>query len=87
MRRFCPAHRPGSIAALNPRLDTGDRTIYLAEVLDAGNERPAKLLTFKHLLELAPPARLQEMKQMLERDMELDRAAILEGRRQRANRD
>ena len=37
------------------RMDTGDRTVYLAEVLDARIERTATPLTFKRLLELAPP--------------------------------
>jgi flavin reductase (DIM6/NTAB) family NADH-FMN oxidoreductase RutF len=80
------------------RMDTGDRTIFLAEVLDAGRARAkAKRgdlrsetvrsqetctqhwtpLTFKRLLELAPPERLREMKQALERDVEVDRAAIV----------
>jgi flavin reductase (DIM6/NTAB) family NADH-FMN oxidoreductase RutF len=63
------------------RLDTGDRSIYLAEVLEARIERTATPLTFKRLLERAPAERLQEMEQALERDMELDRAAILDWRR------
>jgi flavin reductase (DIM6/NTAB) family NADH-FMN oxidoreductase RutF len=62
------------------RLDTGDRTVYLAEVLDARLEQTATPLTFKRLLELAPAKRLREMKQAVERDVELDRAAILEWR-------
>jgi flavin reductase (DIM6/NTAB) family NADH-FMN oxidoreductase RutF len=59
------------------RMNTGDRTVYLAEVLDAQIKRTATPLTFKRLLELAPPERLREMKQALDRDTELDRAAIL----------
>ena len=99
------------------RMDTGDRTVYLAEVLeagfsmpDAGGSRrkpavgssagsadrrtasaesreqctPAAPLTIKRLFELAPPDRLREMKQTLERDIELDRAAILAWRREQA---
>jgi flavin reductase (DIM6/NTAB) family NADH-FMN oxidoreductase RutF len=62
------------------RLDTGDRTVYLAEVLDARLELDAKPLTFNRLLELAPAARLQEMKQSMERDIELDRSSILDWR-------
>jgi flavin reductase (DIM6/NTAB) family NADH-FMN oxidoreductase RutF len=70
------------------RLDTGDRTVYLAEVLDAacprqGAETP---LTIKRMLELAPAERLQEMRQALERDMELDRAAILDWRGRQSSR-
>jgi flavin reductase (DIM6/NTAB) family NADH-FMN oxidoreductase RutF len=68
------------------RMDTGDRTVYLAEVLDLRIERPSTPLTFKRLLERAPTERLREMKQALERDMELDRAAILDWRRARAAR-
>jgi flavin reductase (DIM6/NTAB) family NADH-FMN oxidoreductase RutF len=66
------------------RLDTGDRTIYLAEVLDARLERSLKPLTFKRMLELAPAEKLRELKQMMERDVEIDRAAILEWRRGQA---
>jgi flavin reductase (DIM6/NTAB) family NADH-FMN oxidoreductase RutF len=100
------------------RMDTGDRTVYLAEVLDAGvrEERGVRrefgagegdtrsgavlgrntrvqqaddrlmgdgipILTFQRLLELAPAEPLREMKQALDRDVKLDRAAILEWRR------
>ena len=63
------------------RMDTGDRTVYLAEVLDARIERTAPPLTLKRLLELASSELLREMKQALERDVELDRAAILNWRR------
>ena len=86
-------------------MDTGDRTVYLAEVLDAGygmngagegdprsgavpgRETRAQLrtpLTFKRLLELAPAERLQEMKLGMNRDVELDRAAIVDWRTRRA---
>jgi flavin reductase (DIM6/NTAB) family NADH-FMN oxidoreductase RutF len=65
------------------RMDTGDRTVYLAEVVDARIEQTATPLTFKRLLKLAPASKLQEMKVALERDVELDRAAILEWRRAR----
>jgi flavin reductase (DIM6/NTAB) family NADH-FMN oxidoreductase RutF len=72
------------------RFDTGDRTVYLAEVLDAGRRMPdagsAVPLTLKRLLELAPAERLREMKHALERDMELDRTAILDWRAQQASR-
>ena len=83
-------------------MDTGDRTVYVAEVLDAGcgtlgvgqgdplsgpvrgqetRVQPGTPLTFKRLLKLAPADKLQEMNVALERDVELDRAAILEWRR------
>jgi hypothetical protein len=65
-------------------MDTGDRTVYLAEVLKAkvgkrGDGRGT--LTFKRLLELAPADRLRELKAAMARDIEIDRAAILEWRR------
>jgi flavin reductase (DIM6/NTAB) family NADH-FMN oxidoreductase RutF len=67
------------------RMDTGDRTIFLGEVLDAGcgGQGAGKPLTFKRLMELAPAERLQELKQMMDRDVAIDRAAILEWRRGR----
>jgi flavin reductase (DIM6/NTAB) family NADH-FMN oxidoreductase RutF len=65
------------------RMDTGDRTIFLGEVLDAGCEMQgaAKPLKFKRLMELASADRLQQLKQMMKRDVEIDHAAILEWRR------
>jgi flavin reductase (DIM6/NTAB) family NADH-FMN oxidoreductase RutF len=66
------------------RMDTGDRTVYLAEVLDARALRDTTPLTLNQLLALAPAEQLQEMKQDLERDIEVDRAAILEWRRRRS---
>jgi flavin reductase (DIM6/NTAB) family NADH-FMN oxidoreductase RutF len=68
------------------RMDTGDRTVYLAEVRDARIQRMVTPLSIKRMLELAPPERLQEMKPALERDIELDRAAILDWRRQQTAR-
>jgi flavin reductase (DIM6/NTAB) family NADH-FMN oxidoreductase RutF len=62
-------------------MDTGDRTVYLAEVLDAHAEPAVEPLTFKRLLQLAPADKLQELKLDREHDIELDRAAILEWRR------
>lgn len=64
------------------RMDTGDRTVYLAEVLDAHIEQTASPLTFRRLLELAPEDKLRQMSLDAERDIELDRTAILEWRRQ-----
>jgi flavin reductase (DIM6/NTAB) family NADH-FMN oxidoreductase RutF len=62
------------------RLDTGDRTIYLAEVLDTRMERPEPPLTIKRLLQLAPPEKLQALKSAIDRDIDRDRAAILDWR-------
>jgi flavin reductase (DIM6/NTAB) family NADH-FMN oxidoreductase RutF len=66
------------------RMDTGDRTVYLAEVLDAGMMQTATSLTLKRLLELAPADRLRQMNLAIERDILLDRDAILEWRQRQA---
>jgi flavin reductase (DIM6/NTAB) family NADH-FMN oxidoreductase RutF len=58
------------------RLDTGDRTVYLAEVVDARLSRPGAPLTVKRLLQLAPPEYLRELKEQLARDSAVDAAAI-----------
>ena len=77
----------GALAWLDCRveaqMDTGDRTLYLAEVLDAHMMQTATPLTVKRLLELAPADKLRQMNLAMERDIDLDRAAILEWRRQR----
>jgi flavin reductase (DIM6/NTAB) family NADH-FMN oxidoreductase RutF len=77
----------GALATVECRvessLDTGDRTIFLAEVLAAHRNEIAVPLTFHRLLKLAPADRLRELKLGMERDIELDRAAILEWRRNR----
>ncbi len=78
----------GALAWLDCRveaqMDTGDRTVYLAEVLDARLAQPTPPLTFKRLLELAPADKLQQMNLAVQRDIDLDHAAILEWRRQQA---
>jgi len=70
----------GALAWLDCRveatLDTGDRTIFLAEVIDASITQTAEPLTFSRLRELAPADKLDQMKHALERDVDLDRAAI-----------
>jgi flavin reductase (DIM6/NTAB) family NADH-FMN oxidoreductase RutF len=66
------------------QMDTGDRTFYLAEVLDAQMVQTATPLTLKRLLELASADKLRQMNLALERDIDLDRNAILEWRRQQA---
>lgn len=63
------------------RLDTGDRTIYLAEVLNSRAEQTKKPLTFQRLLQLGAPERMRELKVAMEHDVQLDREAILEWRR------
>jgi flavin reductase (DIM6/NTAB) family NADH-FMN oxidoreductase RutF len=64
------------------RLDTGDRTIYLAEVVDAHHRKPGPILTVKRLLQLAPADKLKILKHQLERDIVVDARAIKAWRKQ-----
>jgi flavin reductase (DIM6/NTAB) family NADH-FMN oxidoreductase RutF len=57
-------------------LDTGDRSVYLAAVTDAGQTGATPPLTMQRVLQLAPPERLVELKRQLERDQVRDTAAI-----------
>jgi flavin reductase (DIM6/NTAB) family NADH-FMN oxidoreductase RutF len=66
------------------RMDTGDRTVYLAEVLDAHAGLAHAPLRLKRLSELAPADKIEQIKHAQERDIELDHQAILEWR-QRAS--
>jgi flavin reductase (DIM6/NTAB) family NADH-FMN oxidoreductase RutF len=63
-------------------LDTGDRTVYLAEVIDARLEKQARPLTMNRVLELAPPEKLREMRDGMVRDIEVDGAAIRKWRKE-----
>jgi flavin reductase (DIM6/NTAB) family NADH-FMN oxidoreductase RutF len=63
------------------RLDTGDRTVYLAEVLDAQAPGPAPLLTVSRLLQLITDDRRQELAEQMSRDIAIDAAAIAAWRR------
>lgn len=58
------------------RLDTGDRSLFLAEVLDGGLVRDEPPLTAKRLLQLAPAERLRELKVQMAHDIGVDAAAI-----------
>jgi flavin reductase (DIM6/NTAB) family NADH-FMN oxidoreductase RutF len=58
------------------RLDTGDRTIYLAEVVQSQIAHFAPPLTFQRLLQLAPPERLRELKLLRNQDAGVDADAI-----------
>lgn len=79
----------GALAWLDCRvesqMDTGDRTVFLAEVLDARLERSATPLTFNRLMKMAPADQLRQMKIAVERDIDSDCAAILKWRREREN--
>jgi flavin reductase (DIM6/NTAB) family NADH-FMN oxidoreductase RutF len=58
------------------RLDTGDRTVYLAEVLDARPVGPRAILTVRRLLELATDEQRTELRRQMDQDSAVDRAAI-----------
>ncbi|HEV3006792.1 MAG TPA: flavin reductase family protein [Pirellulales bacterium] len=58
------------------RLDTGDRTAYLAQVVAARTIRDAPPLTFQRLLQLAPEERRNELRAARQRDAAIDAAAI-----------
>lgn len=62
------------------RLDTGDRTVYLAEVVQSGVTAFSRPLTFQRLVQLAPPSQLSEMKRQLHHDSEIDAEAIRQWR-------
>jgi flavin reductase (DIM6/NTAB) family NADH-FMN oxidoreductase RutF len=63
------------------RLESGDRTIYLAEVVQGGVTHFAPPLTLQRLLHLGPAAQLAEMKRQLHHDSELDAEVIEQWRR------
>ena len=66
------------------RLDTGDRTVYLAEVVAGAGLRAGAPLSFQRLLALAPLEKKTLLKEALVRDAAVDAAAILEWRKRRA---
>ena len=65
------------------RLDTGDRTLYLAEVVAAGVNRPGTPLTFQRMLQFAPPGRRAELRRRYDADGKADAAAIRAWRERR----
>jgi flavin reductase (DIM6/NTAB) family NADH-FMN oxidoreductase RutF len=64
-------------------LDTGDRTLYLAEVVQSRVTYFGPPLTLKRLLELAPPEHLAELKRQLHDDSSHDADAIRAWRERR----
>ncbi len=58
------------------RMDTGDRTVYLAAVVREESARDGGPLTARRMIELAPPERLRELKEQMARDITVDEAAI-----------
>lgn len=65
------------------RLDSGDRTIYLAEIVQSGVTAFSRPLTFQRLSQLASPAQFAELKRQLHRDSELDAEVIRQWRSQK----
>ena len=61
-------------------LDTGDRTAYLAEVVEARRRDDEPPLTAKTLLEIAPPERVEQLRAQMRRDSEIDAEAIRQWR-------
>jgi flavin reductase (DIM6/NTAB) family NADH-FMN oxidoreductase RutF len=62
------------------KLDAGDRTMYLAEVVEGQVGHFAPPLTQKRLLQLAPQDKLTELKKRLHEDGAIDAAAIRDWR-------
>jgi flavin reductase (DIM6/NTAB) family NADH-FMN oxidoreductase RutF len=58
------------------RMDTGDRTLYLAEVIAAQSSTQAVPLTLKRALELATPDKVRELTRQRLEDAALDDEAI-----------
>jgi flavin reductase (DIM6/NTAB) family NADH-FMN oxidoreductase RutF len=64
-------------------LNSVDRTVYLADVVDGALTRPGPVLTMRRMIELAPPDRLRQLKEGLVRDAAVDAAAIRQWRERR----
>lgn len=58
-------------------LNTGDRTLYLAEVLESRVTNYGPPLTLKHLLQVLPSEQLSGLKRQLHQDSTIDAEAIL----------
>jgi flavin reductase (DIM6/NTAB) family NADH-FMN oxidoreductase RutF len=68
------------------RLDGGDRTVYLAEVVDGAVSRFGPPLTSRRLLERAPQHLLSELKRQRHLDSQVDAVAIEAWRQQQKPR-
>jgi len=66
------------------RLNTGERTVYLAAVVAAECRRPFTPLTVKRLVQAAPADQLKQLDQLMARDIAVDRSAIQAWRQQQA---
>jgi flavin reductase (DIM6/NTAB) family NADH-FMN oxidoreductase RutF len=58
------------------RMDTGDRTVYLAEVVREESIGDGAPLTARRMVELAPPERRRDLNEQMARDIAIDAAAI-----------
>jgi flavin reductase (DIM6/NTAB) family NADH-FMN oxidoreductase RutF len=58
------------------RFPTGDRNVYLAAIVEANWQNAAPPLTMKQVLQQAPREKLAAMKELLQRDAEIDAKAI-----------
>jgi flavin reductase (DIM6/NTAB) family NADH-FMN oxidoreductase RutF len=63
--------------SVEAELDIGDRTIYVAAVVDAGVSRPGAALTEQRILALADQDQRARMDEQRRRDEKLDAAAML----------
>nr|WP_207280596.1 flavin reductase family protein [Thiocystis violacea] len=81
---------PGAASWMDCRvewgMDTGDRSVYLAEIVGGGLMLETPVLTVAALLREAPPDRKAELDRLYARDREIDAAAILAWRRERPPR-
>lgn len=64
------------------RLETGDRTLYLAQVVESHVNNYGPPLTLRQLQGHLPPEMLAEMKRLLHRDSQIDAEAIRAWREQ-----
>jgi len=58
------------------RLETGDRTVYLAEIVASANAKEGAPLTLRRILALAPQEKRLLLKKALQRDAQIDAQAI-----------
>ena len=63
------------------RLNTGDRSLFLGDVVDAGQGKPGPLLTLKGLARLGPADKLRQLQEHIARDRDADARAIQEWRK------
>jgi len=66
------------------RLDTGDRTLYLSEVVDAKAPEGLEILTVQRWVKVLPPKRLARLGELFANDSTADAEAIRSWRKQRS---